>query len=283
MLQARDPDRARIRRLVMLLLPSKSPLVSPLLLLPPILAALFAMYALTGAVAQEVAAMPAPATADSTTVMRQSTAQALKATTELTEGAFVETLGFHAPGDGGGALYIIRQANEELQPNDGDILTLANGLVAVLQEREAVNYRMFGAVGDGENDDGVQMKLAHEYANSHRIPVINLSGEFWIKETTAIPIMTSVRWGQTQFHIDEKYNLPSAPRFLVLNDRPTVTVELTDELKAVLLEKIRPGVQVIPELAQYAGHLITVIDDQDRIGIRAGYEGNRGWARVELL
>lgn len=284
MLQARDPDRTRIRRSVMLLLPPKSLLVFPLPLLSPILATLFVlMYALTGAVAQEVAAMPAPATADSITVMRQSTAQALKTTTELTEGAFVETLGFYAPGDGGGALYIIRQTSEELEPNDGDILTLANGLVAVLQEREAVNYRMFGAVGDGENDDGVQMKLAHEYANSHRIPVINLSGEFWIKETTAIPIMTSVRWGQTQFHIDEKYNLPSAPRFLVLNDRPTVPIELTDELKTVLLEKIRPGVQVIPELAQYAGHLITVIDDQDRIGIRAGYEGNRGWAREELF
>ncbi|MGC9316660.1 MAG: hypothetical protein ACP5KN_01335, partial [Armatimonadota bacterium] len=220
---------------------------------------------------------------DDLAIVRHATARALKAWADPQEGALVETLGFHDPGDGGGALYRIQERSDELEPNEADVLALQNGLAAVLLEREAVNYRMFGAVGDGENDDGVQIKLAHEYANRHAIPVINLSGEFWIKQTNSIPIRTNVRWGHTRFHIDEEFNDRRNPRFEVLSDEPTETLELDGELEQALLEKIRPGVQIIPELAPYAGHLITVRDDEDRIGIRAGYENHRGWAREELF
>ncbi|MFW6437630.1 MAG: hypothetical protein ACOCZ7_01340, partial [Armatimonadota bacterium] len=170
----------------------------------------------------------------------------------------------------------------DLQPNDADVIPLQNGLVALLAESKAVNYSMFGAVGDGENDDGVQIKLAHQYANRNRIPVINLSGEYWIKQTNRIPIQTNVRWGHTRFHIDEEFNTLRDPRFEVLNDEPTESIE-DEELKAALLEKLRPGVHIIDELEPYAGHLINVRDNDDRIGIRAGYEGNRGWAREELF
>ena len=81
-----------------------------------------------------------------------------------------------------------------------------DGLAAVLIESEAVNYRTFGAVGDGHNDDGVQIKRAHEFANEHDLPVVQLSGEFWISRTNDIPIRTNVHWGKSVFHIDEKYN-----------------------------------------------------------------------------
>ena len=44
------------------------------------------------------------------------------------------------------------------------------------------------------------------------------------------------------------------------------------------------GVQIIPELAPYAEHLITVVDGKDRIGIRSGANySKRGWAREELF
>jgi len=116
-----------------------------------------------------------------------------------------------------------------------------------------------------------------------QIPVINLSGEFWIKQSNNIRIMTNVQWGCTTFHIDERFNDRRFPRFVVLNDEPTQTLELDKETKAILLEKIRPGVQIINELAPYAGHLITVEDVKDRIGIRAGNYSKRGWAREELF
>jgi len=236
----------------------------------------------TGSPAQESRLAPKEPASD-VTVTRYATAQLLKSLLTLREGDLVETTGFYAPGDGGEALYRIQKLDDELQPNGADVIALTNGQVAVLLEGEAVNYRMFGALGDGASDDGVQIKLTHEYANRRRIPVVNLSGEFWIKQSNNIRIMTNVRWGSTTFHIDEKFNDTRLPRFVVLNDEPTQTLELDKETKAILLEKIRPGVQIIEELALYAGHLITVEDANDRIGIRAGNYSKRGWAREELF
>ncbi len=235
-----------------------------------------------GVLAQETPIAPKERRSD-VTVTRYATAQLLKSLGSLDEGALVETAGFYVPGDGGEALYRIQKVNDEVQPNGADVIALKNGQVAMLLENEAVNYRMFGAVGDGESDDGVQIKLAHEYANRHRIPVINLSGEFWVKQVNNIEITTNVHWGSTTFHIDERFNHRRFPRFVVLNDEPTQTLELDKETKAILLEKIRPGVQIINELAPYAGHLITVEDVNDRIGIRAGNYSKRGWAREELF
>jgi len=216
-------------------------------------------------------------------VTRYATAQLLNSLTNLEEGALVETAGFYVPGDGGNALYRIQKLNDELQPNGANVIVLNNRQVAILLESKSVNYKMFGAVGDGESDDGVQIKLAHEYANRHRIPVINLSGEFWIKQANNIKIKTNVHWGNTTFHIDERFNHRRFPRFVVLNDEPTQILKLDKETKAILLKKIRPGVQIINELAPYAGHLITVEDAKDRIGIRAGNYSKRGWAREELF
>ena len=221
--------------------------------------------------------------ASDVTVTRYTTAQSLKSLVSLHEGVVLETAGFYDPGDGGAALYRVQTLNHRSQPNEADVIALKNGLVAVLLENEAVNYRMFGAIGDGENDDGVQIKLAHAYANRHRIPVVNLGGEFWIKQVNNIAVKTHVDWGSTKFHIDERFNHKQFPRFVILNDEPTRILELDEATKAALLEKIRPGVQIIDELAPYAGHLIMVEDANDRIGIRAGNYSQRGWAREELF
>lgn len=216
-------------------------------------------------------------------VARCATAELLRSAPSLEKAGWVETMGFYVPGDGGAALYRIEKASDALRPNGADVIALPEGRVALLTESKAVNYRMFGAVGDGDHDDGVQIRLAHEYANRHKVPVVNRSGAFWIKETNNIPIQTNVHWGQTTFHIDERFNSRRYPRFVVLNDEPTRTLELDRDTKAALLRKIRPGVQIIDELAPYAGCLITVADANDRIGIRAGNYSKRGWAREELF
>ena len=215
---------------------------------------------------------------------RYPVVSAVKSQSTFQEGELVETSGFHTPGDGGGALYRIQKVRKEVRPNEADVLALKEGLAAVLLESEAVNYRMFGAVGDGKNDDGIQIKLAHEYAEKHQIPIVNTSGDFWIQRTNNIPIATNVHWGGTTFHIDERYNHKSYPRFVVRNGRPQQDLSANEEIKAVLLAKLKPGVQIIEELAPFAGHLVSVADTGDRIGIRAGanYSG-QGWAREELF
>lgn len=252
------------------------------------LAGIGASGVLAAQFAARTLAEEAPATAGDVApdgrLSHYATASALKSASALQAGELAETLGYHSPGDGGGALYCVQTLSDERQPNGGDVLALSNGLVAVLLERDAVNYRMFGAVGDGEQDDGVAIKLAHHYANRHQIPVVNLSGDFWIKETNNIPITANVCWGKTTFHIDERYNDRRRPRFVVRNDHPTATITLDDATKAALLRQLKPGVQIIPELAPYAGHLVMVRDENDRIGIRAGERySKRGWAREELF
>ena len=222
-------------------------------------------------------------TEENANLTRHATIQALKSQQNLQEGDWAETAGFHTPGDGGAALYHIQKSDEESPANNANVIDVGNGLVASLQETQAINYKMFGAISDGEQDDGVQIKQAHQYANEHRVPIVNLTGEYWIKQTNNIPIQTNVHWGQTTIHIDEKFNSKSRHRFVVRNDLPTQKLDLDENTKAALLEKIKPGVQLIPELAPYAGHLITVEDSEDRIGIRAGNYSKRGWAREELF
>jgi hypothetical protein len=118
----------------------------------------------------------------------------------LAEAVFVRVMGYHAAGDGGGAEYVVRSGTPA--SSEGTI-PLANSLFAELMNVASVNYRMFGTVSDQQNDDGVQIKRAHIYANRINVPVINRTGEFWIKGTDAIPVLTSIEWGDTIFHIDE--------------------------------------------------------------------------------
>ena len=238
-----------------------------------------ALVQYTRTLAQETAMQ----TTENICLTRYSTVQAMKSQPRAGDNSFAETAGFYAPGDGGAAVYRIRKRGGEVQPNDADVIALQNGMAAVLVEKRAVNYAMFGAVGDGVQDDGVPIKRAHEYANKRGVPIVNRTGEYWIKQTNDIPIATDVHWGKTTFHIDEKYNDKNKARFVVRNDEARKDLTQDEALKAALLEKIKPGVQLIPELAPYAGHLITVEDSQDRIGIRAGNYSKAGWAREEFF
>ncbi len=207
----------------------------------------------------------------------------LKTAPGVPAGSWVKTLGFHYPGDGGAALYQLSEPGADLVSNDADIISLNSGLMAVLRESESVSYRMFGALCDGKSDDGIQIKLAHQYANRRQVPVVNLSGEFWIVETNDIPIRTPVQWGKSIIHVDERHNRRGIPRFVVENDSPSINLSEDEELKNALIRSLKPGVQIIPGLAPWAGHLVIVLDEDDRIGIRAGYDNHRGWAREELF
>lgn len=207
----------------------------------------------------------------------------LRKSTTLKEGNIIQTGGYYRMGVGGQGTYIIRTVSSELIPDDGGIISLKRNLIAVLINIKEVNYRLFGTVGDKQNDDGVQIKAAHEYANKHRIPVVNLSGEYWFRETTAIVIKTNVDWGQSIFHFDEKFN-GKEPRFKVLSDTAPYPIELSEKAKHSLLSQLKPGAQVIPELAPYKNCLVIVADSGDMIGLRNQSTGiSNGWAREELF
>lgn len=198
-------------------------------------------------------------------------------------GDVIETAGYHAPGDGGAARYLASHTTESVEINGGDIIELKNQLIATLTGISKVNYNMFGARGNGSNDDGIAIRLAHQFANRNRLPVENLTGKFYIENTRNIEIQTSINWGQSMFYINEAFN-KRQPVFVVLSYESPIELIQNEKLRNALVEKLKPGVQQIEELSEYSNWLFWVQDSEDRIGYRYGrsYSGqSRG--REELF
>ena len=92
----------------------------------------------------------------------------MQAYPNLAVGHIVRTRNYDAARAGGGAQYRIVKDNKDKYGNAIPwALPLANGLFAMLDEHREVNYRMFGAVLDGVNDDEPAMRNCHRYADSH--------------------------------------------------------------------------------------------------------------------
>lgn len=80
-----------------------------------------------------------------------NTIDELKEATNLVNGSYAKTLGFHEKDDGGAALY---QLNDTGTPNGKDIILCDNDLLAVLIPDEDNLYpEQFGAYGDGVHND----------------------------------------------------------------------------------------------------------------------------------
>jgi len=207
-----------------------------------------------------------------------------KKNTSVREGDIIHVMGYYIPGDGGEANYYLIKNKGEINVKNEHVVPLKNGCVGILLGVTRVNYKMFGAIGDSKNDDGEQIKMAHDYANKHQLPVENLSGKYWIGKTRNIEIKTLVQWGQSEFHINEVYNT-SEPVFRILSyDLPRNI--LVDELtKTKIIEGVKPGKQEIPELKKYKNSLILIKDSNDRIGIRSGtvYAGRQSRGKEEIF
>ncbi|GAA3409833.1 hypothetical protein ACFFNY_31330 [Paenibacillus hodogayensis] len=205
----------------------------------------------------------------------------LKADTSIVEGMLVMTAGYYAPDDGGASEYVIRAGT--LVDDGGSVIDVQNGLQAVLLVKGHIRYKQFGTVSDGVNDDGGQIKKAHAFANTRRVPVIDEAGEYWIKQTTMIVIQTNVRWGQSKFHIDESFNSKAQARFHVLSRQDPAAISFDAATKASFLARMRPGTTLVPELAAYKNTLVFIVDDNDKIGARYGYPGQNGWSKEDFF
>lgn len=212
-----------------------------------------------------------------------SSLSALKDSQSLKVGNYVQTSGYYKAGDGGHGTYLVRNSISGQEPDQGSIIPLRGGLVAELMNVSSLNYKLFGAIGDQKNDDGQQIKATHSYANAKGLPVINPNGEYWFRETNAIEVKTNTEWGQSVFHFDEKFN-SREPRFKIVSNRPPVNIVFNEKSRESLISQLKPGVQVIPELAPYKNCMIIIADADDTIGLRHQSTGiSKGWAREEIF
>ncbi len=193
---------------------------------------------------------------------------------DLNADDLARVLGYFEVNDGGAAEYLIaKPLTYDLK--EEQVVDLGNNLSAVLIPGDSVNYKIFGAIGDAKNNDALQIQKTHNYANLKQIPVINFSGEFWMKELKTVVILTDVNWGNTVFHIDEQFNTKSSNRFEIRPSQPSFDIKLNATDKAQLLAQLKPSVQNIPILAPYKNCLVFISDKDDGMGNRSGakYKG----------
>lgn len=101
----------------------------------------------------------------SNSVNRFLTVENLK-NADLKPGDAARTLGFYTEGDGGGALYVIRDSRNEMNHFED----LNNGKFAELvHQNSQINVRQMGAYGDGLHEDTSKIQEAIDLIGKHRI------------------------------------------------------------------------------------------------------------------
>lgn len=107
----------------------------------------------------------------------------MKAATNLVDGGYARTLGFHTINDGGGALYKITDTGTA---NEMDVIAVGN-LYANLVIGNKVNAKQFGAYGDGTHDDVTAIQSAINYACAHNGVISFNSGRYNISDSLTLP------------------------------------------------------------------------------------------------
>lgn len=110
--------------------------------------------------------------------------------------------------------------NDLLDDLLNDLIQLENDFK---QSEITVNFKMFGLDGKPKyynentkkyytdptftseytNDDSVQINEAFQFANEHNLKIVNLQGEYVIRDVRNIQVLQSVDFGDSVFHVDE--------------------------------------------------------------------------------
>ncbi|AJQ29004.1 hypothetical protein [Pelosinus fermentans] len=154
----------------------------------------------------------------------------MKADITLKAGLRVKTLGRETVHDGGGALYRIAGTDE----GKAWAIRLDNSLFALIDNRDFVSYKMFGAALDGTTDDEIAISQAHTYANANHVRVEQHGGIIYKGSQNAISVMTDVDLSGSTIKMTDANN----SRWYVVGDSRDVyyAYPVSAEQKAQLLE-----------------------------------------------
>lgn len=139
-----------------------------------------------------------------------------------------------------------------------------------------VQYEDFGAVGDGVTDDMEAICAAHDYANSHNLPVKSRpDAEYYIgsRALTAI-IETDTDWSTTRFIIDDReVENNKLPCFLVRSKLQAFTLPIQK------LKRDQRQLEFHPERECY----VKVTNTNEKKFIRFGLNQDKGTAQTDCF
>lgn len=109
---------------------------------------------------------------DATAVWGFDTVADMKDATNLINGSFARTLGYHAANDGGSGLYKIRTITNDDVVDGGAIIEMTDdSLVAELVYTDSIKPEQYGCYGDGTHDDTVAFKKLLTYITDKNLPL----------------------------------------------------------------------------------------------------------------
>ena len=133
---------------------------------------------------------------NSTAVFGFDTVADMKSSTNLIDGSFARTLGYHYKNDGGGATYKIRNTTNDDVIDEAFIVEMGDGgnqLIAELViENDEANVKQCGAYGDGTHDDYQAFNKACQHSKNVLIP----SGTYKLSTTVTLTHNTNI-YGKT--------------------------------------------------------------------------------------
>ena len=118
-------------------------------------------------------------------VLAFATVADMKEATNLVNGSYARTLGFHTLNDGGGATYYITDSGTA---NEMDVIAVGS-LYANLIKGENINVKQVGAKGDGVNDDTANIQRAINIIDSVNVP----AGIYMINAVTKISVKSGTK------------------------------------------------------------------------------------------
>lgn len=101
----------------------------------------------------------------------------MKAATNLVNGGYARTLGYHAKNDGGGATYKIRETANDDVVDEGSIIAMAgDSLIAeLIINEEGISFSQFGAYTDGTHESLTTQRIQTciDFCQDNNIQVID--------------------------------------------------------------------------------------------------------------
>lgn len=95
------------------------------------------------------------------------TVASMKSSTNLIDGCFAKTLGYHSKDDGGMATYKIRKIEDSDTVDERGLIAINDELVAELIIEDHITPEMVGAYGDNVHDDTTAVQYALDYGCRH--------------------------------------------------------------------------------------------------------------------